>query len=232
MRQRLDALPAGDPRRHFLGTYLRTTTAVGQALDRGVFEDSGWVEEWDVVFAKLYLDAHDASLTGGPIARPWRLAFEASAQLHPLQHVLLGVNAHINFDLPQALLTVIAVEDFDDAKLLDRRRRDHQNIDGILASRVAAEDNELPAGSLLDRLLTPLNRLGTKRFLREARQKVWHNAYELHTARVTGPDAYRTRLAELESLSSAKIADLLVPHQVLLHLTVTGFGVSLPRSTT
>jgi len=232
MRQRLDALPAGDVQRHFLGTYLRTTAAVGQALDRGVFEDPGWVEEWDVVFAHLYLDAHDASLAGGPVARPWRLAFDAPAQLHPLQHVLLGVNAHVNYDLPQALLGVITVDDFGDAELLDRRRRDHENIDGVLASRVAAEDNELPVGTLVDRLLTPLNRLASKRFLREARQKVWHNTYELHTARVAGPDAYRVRLAELELLSSAKIADLLAPGQVLLRLAVAGFGVSLPPPAT
>jgi hypothetical protein len=172
MRQRLDALPEGDLRRHFLGTYLRTTIAVGRAIDQGGFEDPGWVEEWDVVFAQPYLDAHDASLVDGPIARRWRLAFDAPAQLHPLQHVLLGVNAHVNYDLPQALLGVISDEEFGDAELLDRRRRDHENIDGVLASRVAAEDNELPMGSLIDRLLTPVNRLASKRFLREARQKV------------------------------------------------------------
>jgi len=232
MRERLDALPANDLRRHFLGTYLRTTAAVGQAVDRGVFEDPGWVEEWDVVFAQLYLEALDASLTDGPISRPWRLAFDAPARLHPLQHVLLGVNAHVNYDLPQALLGVISVEDFGDPTLLDRRRRDHENIDGVLASRVAAEDNELPVGTLIDRLLTPLNRLASKRFLREARQKVWHNTYELHTARVAGPDAYRIRLGELEVLSSAKIADLLAPGQVLLRLAVAGFGVTLPPPAT
>ena len=44
---------------------------------------------------------------------------------------------------------------------------------------VAAEDDELGSRSLLDRLLTPLNRLASKRFLREARRKVWHNTDEL-----------------------------------------------------
>src|SRR5215510_8881564 len=232
MRERLDAFSANDLRRLFLGTYLRTTAAVGQAVDRGAFEDPRWVEEWDVVFAQLYLEALDASLTDGPISRPWRLAFDAPARLHPLQHVLLGVNAHVNYDLPQALLGVISVEDFGDAELLDRRRHDHENIDGVLASRVAAEDDELPVGTLIDRLLTPLNRLASKRFLREARQKVWHNTYELHTARVAGPYSYRVRLAELELLSSAKIADLLGPGQVLLRLAVAGFGVTLPPPAT
>ncbi len=228
MQGRLDALPVGSSRRAFLGTYQRTTAAVGRAIEGGIFEDAEWVEEWDVVFAQLYLDAHDAGLAGEPVPRPWRLAFHASPELHALRHVLLGVNAHVNFDLPQALLAVITIEEFDDPLLMERRRRDHERIDGVLASRVAAEDNELGPGLLVDRLLTPFNRLGTKRFLKEARRKVWHNTYELQAARVAGPDAYRTRLAELELLSAAKIADLLEPGQVLLRLAVAGFGVTLP----
>ena len=39
--------------------------------------------------------------------RPWRLAFEAPADLPALRQVLLGINAHVNYDLPQALLAVI-----------------------------------------------------------------------------------------------------------------------------
>ncbi len=77
-------------------------------------------------------------------------------------------------------------------------------------------------------MLTPLNRLGSKRFLRESRQKVWHNTMELQQARVAGADAYQVRLAELELLSAARIADLLAPGQVILRLAVAGFGVTLP----
>jgi len=137
----------------------------------------------------------------------------------------------VNYDLPQALLAVISDADFTDPLLMSRRRRDHERIDKVLASRVAAEDKELTAtggATLLDRLLTPLNRMGSRRFLREARQKVWHNTIELQEARVAGPQEYAVRLAELELLSAAKIADLLRPGQVLLRLAVAGFGVSLP----
>jgi hypothetical protein len=59
------------------------------------FEDPDWVQRWDVAFAQLYLDAGDAA------SRPWRLAFSAPAELPPLRHVLLGINAHLNYDLPQ-----------------------------------------------------------------------------------------------------------------------------------
>ena len=106
-------------------------------------------------------------------------------------------------------------------------------IDNVLSSRVAAEDDELTAtggSNLLDRLLTPLNRLGSKRFLREARQKVWHNTLALQDARLAGPHEYAVRLAELELLSAAKIADLLRPGQVLLRLALAGFVVALPPS--
>jgi hypothetical protein len=232
MQTRLDALPPDSGLREFLGTYQRTTTAVGKAILDGAFEDGEWVEEWDVVFARLYLDAYDAHVAGGDaVPRPWRIAFEAPAGLPALRQVLLGINAHVNYDLPQALLGVISDADFADPAVLARRQRDHEAIDGVLASRVAAEDDQLTVSggkSLLDRVLQPLNRVSSRRFLREARQKVWHNTHELQVARLAGPEPYAVRLGELEVLSAARVADLLAPGQVLLRLAVAGFGVVLP----
>jgi hypothetical protein len=225
---------AGDQRRYFHATYQRTTIAVAEELARGGFADGEWVELWDVVFADLYLDALAIAMAGGKPARPWDIAFSAPADLPALRHVLLGMNAHINYDLPQALISVITDEQFDDPVLLARREADHRAIDEVLASRVAAEDDELTRisgpGSLLDRLLRPFNRLGTQRFLREARQKVWANAIALSRARRQGPDAYATALAQLEDLSAAKVAALQAPGPVLLKLTATGFGVRLPAA--
>jgi len=110
------------------------------------------------------------------------------------------------------------------------RRGDHERIDSVLSGRVAAEDAELgtQGRSLTDRVLQPLNRIASKRFLREARTKVWHNTVELQAARLDSHAAYDARLAELEVLSAARIADLLAPGQVLLRLAVAGFGVVLP----
>ncbi len=222
----------GDQRRYFHATYQRTTISVADEIKRGGFGDPEWVERWDVAFAGLYLDALEASLAGRRPTRPWEIAFGAPAGLPALRHVLLGMNAHINYDLPQALLAVITDEEFGDATLLARREADHQAIDGVLASRVGAEDDELARISgpapLLDRLLRPFNRLGTQRFLREARAKVWANAVALNHARRQGSDAYAARLGQLEELSAAKVADLQAPGQVLLKLAATGFGVRLP----
>src|SRR6478736_9213237 len=96
MQERLDGLPAEfGQQRVFLATYQRITRAVGEAIDEGLFEDPAWVEDWDVVFADLYLDALEGELAAGRAPRPWRLAFTAPADLPPLRHVLLGINAHI-----------------------------------------------------------------------------------------------------------------------------------------
>ncbi|CCG03292.1 DUF5995 family protein [Blastococcus saxobsidens] len=233
MTDLLDPLQrAADPARHFLGTYLRTTRAVGAALDAGVFEDPGWVSDWDVDFAELYLDAleahrHDPAEVPGP----WRLAFGADPALPPEAHVLLGMNAHINLDLPQSLLRVIPPRDFADAGVLARRHRDHERIDGVLAARVAAEDLALErAGgrrTRFDRVLGPVNRRASRLFLRESRRKVWANASALHAARVEGAEAYARRLAELERAATDRVRDLLRPGPVLVRLAVHGFGVTL-----
>jgi hypothetical protein len=233
MTDLLRPLEAGrDPARFVLGTYLRTTRAVAAAIDAGAFEDPGWVAHWDVDFAGLYLDALEAHRADpASVAAPWRLAFGARHGLPPEAHVLLGMNAHINFDLPQSLVRVIAPEDFTAPERLDVRRRDHERIDDVLASRVAEEDVALQlAGGRrtpLDRLLAPANRTASRLFLRESRRKVWANAHALHRARLAGPEAYDRRLADLEAASAARVSDLLRGGPVLLRLAVRGFGVTL-----
>jgi len=227
---RLEAV--GDIRRHFHATYLRTTRAVAVEIARGGFHDNPWVEQWDLVFADLYLDALAGDLAGEPVPMPWRVAFDAArdhGDLPPLRHVLLGMNAHINFDLPQALVAVISPADFDDPDRLASRAADHRHIDDVLLDRVGAEDAELGRSglSLTDRVLRPLNRAATKRFLVEARTKVWRNAVVLDRARRRGDAAYRDALAELERASAARLADLVAPGYVLLKLARRGFGVLL-----
>jgi hypothetical protein len=228
--QRLDHLPPSHAHRAtFLATYRRTTLAVGAAVDRGFFEDGTWVTRWTAAFGRYFTDAHDADLEGRPVPRPWRLAFGLDPAVHPLAHLLVGMNAHINYDLPQAMLDVITPAEFAEAPLLDARVRDHDRIDTILSDRVAAEDGAIGGPRrLVDRLLTPANRLASRRFLAESRAKVWQNVLALHEARLAGEQAYATRVAELEVLAAAKVADLLTPGLLLPRLAVSGFGVRLP----
>ena len=233
-RMRVDLDELTDARRFFHATYLRTTLAVAAEIDGGGFADNAWAGLWDVAFANLYLDALDADRRGNAVSGPWRIAFDAARDqpdLPPLRHVLLGLNAHINYDLPQALLAVISPDDFDDPRLLGSRQADHRHIDVVLRKRVGAEDNELTAVStvtLLDRLLRPANRAATRRFLGEARAKVWRNVVLLDRARRVAPSEYASALAVLEKQSTARVRDLTRSRNVLIGLARHGFGVLMP----
>jgi hypothetical protein len=234
----LDQLPEKDPRRAFVWTYRRTTLAVADEVRAGRFLDAEWVERWDVAFADLFLAPVRADLSGARVPGPWGVAFayaRKAPQAPPLRHLLLGMNAHINYDLPQALLAVITDDELADPVVSARRAADHEHVDAVLVSRVDAEDAELKSGggvSLVDRLLGPANRLASKRFLREARRKVWANTRVLSAARRRGGGAYEETLRDLERLSKAKVEDLVRPGPVLLRLGVGGFGVLLPGMTT
>lgn len=231
-------LERGDDKRHFHGLYLRNTVAVRDELDRGGFADPAWVQAWDVVFAELYLDALERWERGLGVARPWALAFAAAEgpRLPPLRHQLVGLNAHLNYDLPQALLAVVSDEELADPALVRRRQVDFHRIDDIVVRRVPEEYRlllgaEQPGDrTVFDRLLYPLNKAASRRWLTEARRKVWRNAMLLSDARRDGSGAYAARLAELEQLAAVKVAELLAPGQVLLRLAVRGFGVALPSA--
>src|SRR2546430_396362 len=230
----LDRLPADDARRFFHRTYLRTTRAVAEEIDQGGFLDGAWLERWDIAFARLYLDALDADLRGDPVPAPWRIAFDVARDrpaLPPLRHILLGMNAHINYDLPQALIAVIPPADFDDPAIRRSRAADHTNVDTVLLARVSAEDDEVRASgpvSLLDRLLGPVNRAATRRLLAESRAKGWRNTDALDRPRRGSPQRYAAVLADLEKLCAAKLVELTAPGQVLLRLARRGFGVLPP----
>jgi len=233
MDRLLDQVPADDPRRYFLATYRRSTMAIGAEVAAARFLDPPWVERWDVVFADLYLGPLADDLDGRPVPGPWGVAFSfarTQPQQPPLRHLLLGMNAHINFDLPQALLAVIDDGEFRDEALVARRLDDNERVDAILVSRVSAEDAVLAerGRTLTDRLLQPANRAATRRFVSESRRKVWANARVLSAARVRGPVAYAQTLAALERLCTGKIQELVRPGPVLLRLGFGGFGVTLP----
>lgn len=89
------------PMGYFAALYRSMTVAVQEAAIRGDFENGSRMEQLDVVFARRYFDAFDAWQSGKPVSQSWGKAFEATNQLDVtvMQHLLLGMNAHINLDL-------------------------------------------------------------------------------------------------------------------------------------
>jgi hypothetical protein len=203
-----------DHRGFFHATYLRTTRAVAAELAGDGFADTDWVTRLDVAFARFYLDALDADGHGYPVPAPWARAFSARPDIAPPRHVLLGMNAHINYDLPQALLAVISDAEFSEPALLARREADHRHVDRVLAV-------------VADSASTGLRGLVFKRLLRTARGNAWANARALATARRLGATAYQAGVDELGRLVTARAADIVRPGPVLPRLIACGFGVTL-----
>ncbi|WP_345712328.1 DUF5995 family protein, partial [Kineococcus glutinatus] len=180
-----DELGATDDERHFCGLYLRSTLAMRQELHDGGFRDGEWVARLTAAFAARYLDALAAWRAGGPVPGPWRLALAERPGTPPLVHQLVGLNAHLNFDLPQVLLDVLSPADLADAARLALRHRDFHHVDEVMLRRIPEETRRLRAlgdpvvGGPLGHLLYPLNLLASRRWVAGARRLVWCNAGEL-----------------------------------------------------
>jgi hypothetical protein len=127
----------------FPALYRTVTIEVARGIEEGRFEDPERMERLDVIFARRYLDAFDAYQSGKPVPRSWRVAFDASTHWRPIivQHLLLGMNAHINLDLGIAAATVAP------GSQLAALRQDFDDINGILAGLIAAVEMEISAVS-------------------------------------------------------------------------------------
>src|SRR6478609_6366241 len=101
------ALPAGDGLACFNRMYLGVTRQVYSRLGQGFYADPAFMTQLDVVFASLYFGVADAA--GNPAAVPlaWLPLVEqrANAGIEPVQFALAGMNAHINLDLPVAVVS-------------------------------------------------------------------------------------------------------------------------------
>jgi Family of unknown function (DUF5995) len=96
----------GDGLKWFNWLYLTVTKAVENRVAGGGFDDPQWLAELDVQFAALYFSALHAALTGAPCPGSWEAMFSRrdQAEIARIQFALAGMNAHINHDLPLAIV--------------------------------------------------------------------------------------------------------------------------------
>src|SRR5690606_13776650 len=86
---------------YFAVLYKKMTEGVRVGLSQNYFDDGARMEKLDVVFANRYLNAYHQYRHGQPSTHSWAEAFNAAqrSDLIVVQHLLLGINAHINLDL-------------------------------------------------------------------------------------------------------------------------------------
>lgn len=86
---------------YFAAMYSRVTAAVERRAQAGRFADPVRMEAFVAAFARRYTEAYWANAAGQRTTLSWALAFGAAETSGPLvvQHLGLGMNAHINLDL-------------------------------------------------------------------------------------------------------------------------------------
>jgi len=115
---------------YFAAMYRRVTASVSDALAEDRFADNDRMEELDVVFAQRFLDAWAHHRAGRTPTSSWQLAIRATQTPRQIiaQHLLLGMNAHINLDLG---IATAKVADMGEA---DTLHADFLKINDILGS--------------------------------------------------------------------------------------------------
>lgn len=170
---------AGDRIGYFAALYRQVTVEVRAAIHAGRFDDGPRMDRFDTVFGNRYFEAYDAwrGDRGGP--RCWRTAFGVLGDSDAIvvQHLILGVNAHINLDL------AVAAARTAPGAAIHGLRNDFLLINDILAEVVLAVQAALGTISPYLGLLDQFGGRTDERILdfsiRRSREEAWRNAVVL-----------------------------------------------------
>lgn len=218
--QILDAIEVacadGDGLKWFNGLYLQVTQAVEARVNAAGFTNPAWVAALDVRFARFYFAGIQSALSGGSQGKApgcWQALFDRRSQsaIARIQFALAGMNAHINHDLPQAILAICkatglpqqhGTTQYNDYTALNTTL--DSLIDAAKQSlRVRLLGDALPPVSALDDTLAAWS-------LATAREGAWTNA-ELLWHLEDAPLIATAFLETLDGLTALASKTLLVP---------------------
>lgn len=164
---------------YFPALYRKVTIEVQRGILAGKFDDGPRMERLDVLFANRYLEAfHQYQERSWP-TESWTYSFASARKnrLIVLQHLLLGMNAHINLDLG------IAAARTSPGAELKELRDDFNMINKILSSLVDDVQGELgkvwPGIAMLLRVVRVSDDIVVNFSMRKARDAAWAVAESL-----------------------------------------------------
>jgi hypothetical protein len=165
---------------YFPAIYRKVTIKIKEGVETWRFEDGERMEQFDVAFARRYIEAYHQYRRGEATTRSWLYTFDMAQEEHPLivQHLLLGMNAHINLDLG-----IVAAEICRGADLL-ALEHDFFEVNCVLAGLLdevqAGVDVFSPFFRWIDRLGGAGDEAICNFSIRKARHAAWDKAQELH----------------------------------------------------
>jgi Family of unknown function (DUF5995) len=179
-------LPDSDGVAIFNAMYLRVTERIATDLETGsTFSDGAFMAELDVRFAGLWLTAHDAAATGSKVPSAWAPLFEErlTPGIFDIQYALAGMNAHIEHDLPLAVVSTCRSRG-----VTLRRRSVRQDYD-LVNDLLAAAESEVrrsfltEMGQHVDDEVGPLVHLVDAWNIDKARDLAWVSAETIWATR-------------------------------------------------
>jgi Family of unknown function (DUF5995) len=179
------ALPATDGLACFNRMYLEVTQQVNAELGQGFYADPAFMTQLDVTFAGLYFSAVGAAADPAAVPLAWRPLMQqrANAGIEPVQFALAGMNAHINHDLPLAVVATCAT--LATSPEAGAHFADYQKVDQLLdaAEQAVRQSFESAPELAVDRHLAAVNSLLANWTINSARDLAWNNSLLLWAVR-------------------------------------------------
>ena len=179
------ALPAADGLACFNRMYLDVTRQVNSQLGQGFYADPAFMTQLDVTFANLYFAAADTAGNPAAVPLPWRPLVQqrAGAGIEPVQFALAGMNAHINHDLPVAMVSTCA--DLATSPDAGQHCADYQKVDQLLdaAEQSIRRSFESAPELAVDQHLSAVATLIANWSINSARDMAWTNCLLLWAVR-------------------------------------------------
>jgi hypothetical protein len=193
--------------------YLQVTQAVEARVAAGGFTDPAWLAQLDVQFAELYFSALKSALSGQTAPSCWQILFDSRGQaaIARIQFAMAGINAHINHDLPEAIVNTCrrtgTTPDYGGTHYNDYTAL-NSTLDGIIEAAKLTLNVRLPGGAL-----PPISRLDdtiAAWSVSAARESAWKNAEHLWQLRAT-PVLVSSFMDMLDGFTTVIGKALLVP---------------------
>jgi hypothetical protein len=189
------ALGASDATGYFPALYSQVTRRIIASLNDGTFRDPAEMQDFACSFASFFVGALERTI---PRPRCWQAAWDVASngELLIVQHLLLGINAHVNHDLPLAVAAAA-----DQRGGLDSIRADFDAINDVLAATYGDVQRELGTVSRWTNAAASLG--GGRLFnfsLEIARQQAWDAAGRIYPLDAAGRQSYEVELDRLVSV--------------------------------
>lgn len=188
----------------FTMLYREVTVRIKEGIENGSFQNGERMEKLDVIFANRYLKAYYQYKAKEKPSECWEFSFQQAGTFWPIvvQHLLLGINAHVNLDLGIASAQVSTIENIGDLK------SDFDQINTILSNLVEHVEKCLikiwPTLTIILKLTGKIDNFFIDFSMETARDGAWKFANEF----VALPENQREACIQLRDEKITKIARL------------------------